>query len=137
MNEEDIRQHDIGERKRQHLREILDGSLSGHLTPPGKLMRILRIAGLDIINEAGGSVFANALTSSAWFVLAIVELGNHIRDEEVDFSPLMEWKFGQAMPVAMLFIYAISAVEASESTVPFFIFIISFSMNHYLEGQLC
>lgn len=102
--------------KWQNLQMLLRGTPSGYPKPLYKFFKMLQIAGPDIWKEVASSLFTDVLTTVIWFGLAILYLVRHLQFEEVDLSPLMEWKFGQAIPAILLIVYAINAVESRNST---------------------
>ncbi|KAK1763125.1 hypothetical protein QBC33DRAFT_250100 [Phialemonium atrogriseum] len=101
--------------KWQNLQMLLRGTPSGYPKPLYKFFKMFQIAGPDIWKEVASSLFTDVLTTVIWFGLAILYLVRHLQFEEVDLSPLMEWKFGQAIPAILLIVYAINAVESRNS----------------------
>ncbi len=69
----------------------------------------------DLFVDLSQSMIVEITVNLFWFGLAITDLVTGLQDEDVDLNGLLEWKFGQVMPMLLLFVFGFSAIEAHKS----------------------
>ncbi|KPM38311.1 hypothetical protein AK830_g8216 [Neonectria ditissima] len=82
---------------------------------PQRHLRVVGIIFSDLYIDLTDSLVFHIFVSMFWFGSSIIELTLSLRDSDVDLSALWEAKFGQVMPLLVLLVFPISAMEARKT----------------------
>ncbi|KAK0716671.1 hypothetical protein B0T21DRAFT_296090 [Apiosordaria backusii] len=85
--------------------------------PRARLLRsVFANIGFDVLFELQNSLVYDLFLCIFWFALAITDLANSLEHGGTDIRPLLEWKFGQVLPVILLLSYALTALGIQASS---------------------
>ncbi|KAK0669199.1 hypothetical protein QBC41DRAFT_356042 [Cercophora samala] len=94
----------------------INQSRSGQI-PGARLLRAVFVnVGFDVLIELQNSIVYDLFLCTFWFALAITDLINSLKHGGADIKPLLEWKFGQVLPIILLLSYALTALGIEPSS---------------------
>ncbi|KAK4201699.1 hypothetical protein QBC40DRAFT_277757 [Triangularia verruculosa] len=77
---------------------------------------VLRTVGFHMFIELQNSLVYDLFLCIFWFALGITDVFQSLTHDGADIQPLLEWKFGQVMPVVLLFTYVLFALGIRPSS---------------------
>ncbi|KAK3319616.1 hypothetical protein B0T19DRAFT_445420 [Cercophora scortea] len=113
--EEKQKRREKNARKHQALLTITQHTTTGKPFRMGILVRLMFVLGPEIFGELIASMVYELANSLFWYGWGIYYLASELFYDLADISPLLDMKFGQVMPLILLLVYAIAAVEAKAS----------------------
>ncbi|EGY21809.1 uncharacterized protein VDAG_03249 [Verticillium dahliae VdLs.17] len=72
----------------------------------------------DVLTDIYDSLILDFCTSLTWTGIGLESLRRSLFEPEVDISPLLEFSFGQVMPLLLLLVFALTALEVGSITKP-------------------
>lgn len=82
------------------------------------LFKVVYIIVPILLWEIVDSIFFELLLATAWFGYYVHHLSLLLRTEEVDIKKIMSLGFGQIMPVLLLLVFAVTALEVGSESSP-------------------
>lgn len=72
----------------------------------------------NVLTDIYDSLILDFCTSLTWTGIGLESLRRSLFEPEVDISPLLEFSFGQVMPLLLLLVFALTALEVGSITKP-------------------
>ncbi|RNJ61203.1 hypothetical protein D7B24_000056 [Verticillium nonalfalfae] len=79
---------------------------------------VVRAILADVLTDIYDSLIIDFCTSLAWTGFGLESLRRTLLETEVDTSPLFEFSFGQVMPLLLLLVFALTALEVGSIIEP-------------------
>ncbi|CAP65226.1 uncharacterized protein PODANS_5_4630 [Podospora anserina S mat+] len=89
---------------------------SGQISAARLLWAVFANVGFDVVIELQNSIIYDLFLCTFWFALAITDLITSLTHGGADITPLLDWKFGQVLPVILLVSYALTALGIKSSS---------------------
>ncbi|EEY19980.1 conserved hypothetical protein [Verticillium alfalfae VaMs.102] len=87
-------------------------------TPAHSESMVVRAILADVLTDVYDSLIIDFCTSLAWTGFGLESLRRSLFEIEVDTSPLFEFSFGQVMPLLLLLVFALTALEVGSIIEP-------------------
>lgn len=73
-------------------------------------LKLLRTMAPYVWGDTFDSLLVNTFSNQFWFISTMIDIVQQFR-ENIDVGPLLSWKYGQVVPVLLLFVYLLTLVE--------------------------